>query len=112
MELCGYRNSVLKCPIHNIVHPVIAAAELRGEGAARIKHYTLPASRIAGPVHAYRCSECEFDFHIDFEPTFCPRCGTLFSTERQMGFRPAANPAGAKAEAAGNVLVGGLPCST
>jgi hypothetical protein len=36
-------------------------------------------------MFAFRCGTCSEDFHIDFTPSFCPKCGVGFLTERAFG---------------------------
>ena len=59
-------------------------------------HYAIPSEGLSelaqvGQAHialfAFRCSECQTDFHIDRKPIFCPGCGELFERESPFGQR-------------------------
>jgi rubrerythrin len=44
-------------------------------------HYTIAEAVVGAaiiPMHAYRCSRCNHDFHIGDEPKYCPECGVQF----------------------------------
>jgi len=60
------------------------------------QHYAIPSenlpdlaqvgiSKIA--IFAFRCGECQADFHIDKKPYFCPWCGVQFEMVSEFGVR-------------------------
>jgi rRNA maturation endonuclease Nob1 len=56
----------------------------------RLLHYTMKCEIGVAPnvtIYAYRCSECDKDFHIDFVPAFCPKCGQTFLRSGLIGER-------------------------
>jgi rubrerythrin len=61
-----------------------------------LMHYAIPSEGLpdlakVGVAHvamfAWRCGNCNVDFHLDRKPKFCPVCGTEFTTEETFGRR-------------------------
>lgn len=59
--------------------------------ARMLKHYSehsrIGISRVL--ITALRCAACDYDFHIDKQPRFCPNCGTEVSCIVPFGNRKA-----------------------
>ena len=65
------------------------------ESRATLKlHYAIPSEGLpelatVGVAHiaifAFRCGNCDCDFHIDRKPEFCPQCGANFDQEDAFG---------------------------
>jgi rRNA maturation endonuclease Nob1 len=62
-----------------------------------LMHYALPSERLPDlakvgiayvAMFAWRCGNCNVDFHLDRKPGFCPVCGTEFTREEAFGKAP------------------------
>lgn len=61
-----------------------------------LMHYAIPSERLPNlakvgisyvAMFAWRCGNCNSDYHLDCKPTFCPKCGTRFTSEDVFGRR-------------------------
>lgn len=59
-----------------------------------LMHYAIPSEGLPSlakvgiayvAMFAWRCGNCNGDFHLDRKPTFCPVCGTKFDSEGTFG---------------------------
>ena len=59
-----------------------------------LMHYAIPSEGLPQlakvgiayvAMFAWRCGNCNVDFHLDRKPTFCPVCGTKFTSEATFG---------------------------
>ena len=50
-------------------------------------HYAIPSENLPDlaqvgiakiAIFAFRCGDCQEDFHIDRKPDYCPKCGAYF----------------------------------
>lgn len=57
-------------------------------------HYAIPSEGLPQlakvgisyvAMFAWRCGNCNKDFHLDLKPSFCPACGTKFTREERFG---------------------------
>ncbi len=62
--------------------------------SALLMHYAIPSENLPElakvgvayvAMFAWRCGNCNKDFHLDLKPTFCPVCGTEFTREGRFG---------------------------
>ena len=61
-----------------------------------LMHYAIPSEGLPQlakvgiayvAMFAWRCGNCNVDFHLDRKPMFCPVCGTKFTSESTFGRR-------------------------
>jgi hypothetical protein len=59
-----------------------------------LMHYAIPSERLPDlaqigvarvAMFAFRCGDCEEDFHMDHKPVYCPRCGVCFTACYEFG---------------------------
>ena len=75
-------------------HGVVGLGEREPQMDDLLMHYAIPSDRLPDlakvgiayvAMFAWRCGNCNRDFHLDLKPVFCPTCGAKFDRERTFG---------------------------